>query len=189
MASQDPVRLLTEWRRGNRAALDELFLLVYNDLRRRARAYLRSQPGARTLTTTALVHETYLKLIGAKTLTWKDRAHFMALAAQAMRHVLISYARRNRAAKRGGGAAGTAKLELEAAPILTDFAADQFLALNQALEQLGILNERLSRTVELRFFGGMTVEETAEVLGVAPSTVKLDWQKARAWLYRELGAA
>jgi RNA polymerase sigma factor (TIGR02999 family) len=186
MASPDPVRLLTEWRRGNRAALDELFLLVYNDLRRRARAYLRSQPGARTLTTTALVHETYLKLIGAKTLTWKDRAHFMALAAQAMRHVLISYARRNRAAKRGGGAA---KLELEAAPILTDFAADQFLALNQALEQLATLNERLSRTVELRFFGGMTVEETAEVLGVAPSTVKLDWQKARAWLYRELGAA
>jgi RNA polymerase sigma factor (TIGR02999 family) len=183
VSTADPTRLLTDWRRGNRAALDELFQLVYDDLRRRARAYLRGQRGSETLTTTALVHETYLKLVGARTLTWKDRAHFLALAAQAMRHVLISYARRNLAAKRGGGAA---TLEIEKALILTDFAADQFLALNQALEQLATLNERLSRTVELRFFGGMTVEETAEVLDVAPSTVKLDWQKAKDWLYREL---
>lgn len=184
MPPPDPARLLADWRRGDRAALDELFPIVYQELRRRARAYLRNQPGAETLTTTALVHETYLKLVGATALTWKDRAHFMALAARAMRQVLISYARRNRAAKRGGG---VVKIELDSQPSLTDFAADQFLALNDALEQLAILNERLSRTVELRFFGGMSLEETAEVIGVSPSTVKLDWQKARAWLYRELG--
>ncbi len=183
MADPDPTALLTEWRNGNRAALDRLFPLVYEDLRRRARNALRRQAEGHTLTTTALVHETYLKLIAVDRIEWKDRAHFMALAATAMRHVLMNYARRNRAAKRG---AGRTRLSLDQAPILTDTGADQLLALDDALHRLAELNERLSRTVELRYFGGLTVEETAESLGVAPSTVKLDWQKAKAWLYREL---
>ncbi|HZJ01552.1 MAG TPA: ECF-type sigma factor [Gemmatimonadaceae bacterium] len=182
MERADPTALLTEWRNGNRDALDKLFPLVYNDLRRRARAYLRGQPAGHTLNTTALVHETYLKLVAVERIKWEDRAHFLALAASAMRHVLISYARRNDSLKRGGKVA----VSLEEALVLTDTGADQMLALDDALGKLAALNERLSRTVELRFFGGLTVEETAEVLEVAPSTVKLDWQKAKAWLYREL---
>jgi RNA polymerase sigma-70 factor (ECF subfamily) len=183
MRSSDATSLLSQWRNGDRAAMDELFALVYDDLRRRARSYLRQQPSGHTLTTTALVHETYLKLIVSDAVMWQDRAHFMALAAVAMRQVLVSYARRNLAAKRGGGAIG---VDLDAAPILTDSGAEQLLALDDALERLSTLSERMSRTVELRYFGGMTIEESAEALGVAPSTVKLDWQKARAWLYREL---
>jgi RNA polymerase sigma factor (TIGR02999 family) len=184
MPSADPATLLSEWRQGNRAALDELFALVYEDLRRRARHWLRSQTPGHTLTTTALVHETYLKLIAVERVSWQDRAHFLALSATAMRHVLMNYARRNDAEKRGGP--GLIRLNLEDAPLLTDTGADQLLALDEALGRLSQLNERLGRTVELRFFGGLTVEETAEALGVATSTVKLDWQKARAWLYREL---
>jgi RNA polymerase sigma factor (TIGR02999 family) len=130
------------------------------------------------------VHETYLKLIAVDRIRWEDRAHFLALSATAMRHVLMNYARRNRTAKRGG--ADQIRMNLEDAPILTDMGADQLLALDEALDRLAALNERLSRTVELRFFGGLTVEEAAQSLGVAESTVKLDWQKAKAWLYREL---
>ena len=186
MPPPDPTTLLTEWRSGNRAALDELFPLVYDDLRRRARNSLRQQAAGHTLTTTALVHETYLKLIAVDRVRWEDRAHFLALAATAMRHVLMNYARRNRTAKRGGP--DQTRVDLEDAPILNDLASDQLLAVDEALDRLTLLNERLSRTVELRFFGGLTVEETAESLGVAESTVKLDWQKAKLWLYRELGA-
>jgi RNA polymerase sigma factor (TIGR02999 family) len=183
MTAADPTRLLTEWRNGNRAALDELFPLVYHDLRKRARAQLRGQPEGHTLTTTALVHETYLKLIAGDRVSWQDRAHFMALAATAMRHVLVSYARRNRAAKRGGGQ-GTLSLDEE--PVFTDVGSEQLLALDEALERLARIDERQSRTVELRFFGGLTIDETAEALGLAQSTVKLDWQKAKAWLGQEL---
>lgn len=184
MARRAPASLLTELREGSQAALDELFPLVYQELRRRARAYLRDQPTGHTLTTTALVHETYLKLVIAEEVSWQDRAHFLALAATAMRQVLISYARRNNAAKRGGG---RVPVELDAAPILSDTGADHLLELDEALHRLTALNPRLSRVVELRFFGGLSIEETAEVIGVVPSTVKLDWQKAKAWLYRELG--
>jgi RNA polymerase sigma factor (TIGR02999 family) len=183
MPDLSPTSLLAEWRNGNRAALDQLFPLVYEDLRRRARSCLRAQAQGHTLTTTALVHETYLKLIAVEQVSWQDRAHFMALAATAMRHVLMNYARRNRAAKRGHG---PTRVSLEAAPILTDTGAEQLLAVDAALTKLAGLDERLGRTVELRFFGGLSVEETAESLGVAPRTVKRDWRKAKAWLYREL---
>jgi RNA polymerase sigma factor (TIGR02999 family) len=179
----DATHLLTEWRNGNRAALDQLFPLVYEELRRRARAQLRHQPDGHTLTTTALVHETYLKLIAVERVSWEDRAHFMALAATAMRHVLVSYARRNRAAKRGGG---QVTLNLEEAPVFTDAGSDRLLALDEALGRLAQVDDRQSRTVELRFFGGLTVEEIAAALGVAQSTVKLDWQKAKTWLAQEL---
>jgi RNA polymerase sigma factor (TIGR02999 family) len=183
--SRDPAALLVEWRTGNRAALDDLFPLVYDELRERARYYLRHQSEVRTLTTTALVHETYLKLIGADRLPVEDRAHFLALAARAMRHVLIDYARSARTEKRGG-TEGTIQLQLDDPPVLTDTGADQLLALHEALERLASVSERMARIVELRYFGGLTIEEIATALGVAPSTVKLDWQKARAWLYREL---
>ena len=183
MERADPTELLASWRSGSRAALDALFPLVYDDLRSRAHRLLQGQPAGLTLSTTALVHESYLKLIRSDRLTVQDRAHFLALAAHAMRLVLVSYARSHGAEKRGGG---VMPLELDEALTLSDERAEQMIALDDALQKLATLNDRLSRTVELRFFGGLTVEETAEALGVAPSTVKLDWQKARAWLYREL---
>jgi RNA polymerase sigma factor (TIGR02999 family) len=183
MLQADPTTLLTAWRRGNRVALDELFPLVYEDLRRRAHLCLRHEATGHTLTTTGLVHEAYLKLIDGERVRWEDRAHFLALAARAMRQVLVSYARRYKAEKRGGG---VIPLSLDDELPVSENRADQMLALDRALERLSQLNDRLSRTVELRFFGGMKVEEIAVALDVAPSTVKLDWQKAKAWLYREL---
>lgn len=185
-SSPDPTALLRAARTGGHEALDRLYSLVYEDLRRRAHRLLEGQPTGLTLSTTALVHESYLKLIRSEGLTWQDRAHFTALAARAMRMVLVSYARQHGARKRGGGAV---PVQLDEALELPANRAEVMIALDEALERLAGLNERLSRTVELRFFGGLTLEESAEALGVAPSTVKLDWQKARAWLYRELQGA
>jgi RNA polymerase sigma factor (TIGR02999 family) len=179
----DPTALLAQWRGGDRSALDQLFPLVYEELRAKAHRLLEGHNVGKTLSTTALVHESYLKLIRSEGLTWQDRAHFLALAARAMRMVLVSYARTQSAEKRGGGAV---PLELKEELALSSERAGQMLALDEALERLAGLDERLSRTVELRFFGGLTIEEIAEAEGFAPSTVKLDWQKARAWLYREL---
>lgn len=184
--NSDATTLLVSWRSGNRDALDSLFPLVYDDLRRRAHSALRGQPSGLTLSTTALVHESYLKLIGNDRVSWQDRAHFLALAARAMRFVLVSYARAHGALKRGGG---REPLVLDEALALSEDRADEMVALDEALERLSGLNERLGRIVELRFFGGMTVEEIAEALEISPSTVKLDWQKARAWLHRELSDA
>jgi RNA polymerase sigma factor (TIGR02999 family) len=192
MQMRDATTLLTEWRDGNRAALDELFPLVYEDLRRRAHRCLRGEAKGHTLTTTALVHEAYLKLLDVTRVRWQDRAHFLALASTAMRRVLVEYARRHKALKRGGGRAREA-LDPESdglrdAGRLAAERADQMLALDRALDKLSTMDERLGRMVELRFFGGMTVEETAQALDLAPSTVKLDWQKAKNWLYSELQA-
>jgi RNA polymerase sigma factor (TIGR02999 family) len=184
MGSPDFTEVVTARPPGSQAALDRLFPLLYEDLRARAHRLLEAQPAGHTLSTTALVHESYLKLVRSKRLTVHDRAHFLALAAHAMRLVLVSYARSHAAAKRGGGAV---PVELDPELALSSDRAARMLELDEALDRLARLNERLSRNVELRFFGGLTVEETAEVMGVAQSTVKLDWQKARAWLYRELG--
>ncbi|HET6638720.1 MAG TPA: sigma-70 family RNA polymerase sigma factor [Gemmatimonadota bacterium] len=179
----DATSLLVDWRRGSRDALDSLFPLVYEELRRVAHRALRGQPSGLTLSTTALVHESYLKLIVNERVSWQDRAHFLALASRAMRFVLVSYARAHGAKKRGGG---RTPLELDEDLSVSDERADEMLALDTALEKLSALNERLGRIVELRFFGGLTVEEISEALEISPSTVKLDWQKARAWLYREI---
>jgi len=175
--------LLSDLRRGDRAALDDLYLLVEEELRRRAHHYLLHERSNHTLSTTALVHETYLKLTDMTHLEWQDRAHFFAIAATAMRRILVSYARMHNAEKRWGK---QVRVSLDDAPLVAGDRMEEILAIDQALAGLAALNPRLSQTVELRFFGGLTIEETAEVLDVAPSTVKLYWMKARAWLYREI---
>lgn len=175
--------LLLDWRNGNAEAFDQLFALVYEELRRMAQRYLRQERSGHTLNTTALVHEAYLKLVDVNQVQWEDKAHFMAVAAQAMRRILVSYARRHKAQKRGGG---QVYVTLNTAPDLAHQRADEVLALDEALTRLAGLNERLSRTVELRFFGGLTIEETAAVLGTSRNTVKRDWDKAKAWLYHAL---
>ena len=180
---EETTRLLIGGRRGEREALDVLFPIVYRELRRRAHWYLKSERSDHTLSTTDLVHEAYLKLVDVERVEWQDRAHFLAVAARAMRRILVDYARRYRAAKRGGG---RRPRPLEDVPALSHARSEQMRALDEALDRLGRINERLARTIELRYFGGLTFDETARVLGVAPSTTKLDWQKAKAWLYRRL---
>lgn len=181
----DVTTLLVDWRRGDRAAYDALFPLVYEDLRQRARRALKGESPGHDLSTTGLVHEAYLKLVDVERVQWQDRAHFLAVAATAMRRILVSQARRHKAQKRGGPAV---RVSLDEAPPIAAERSDWMLSLDLALEKLAGNSERLATLVELRFFGGLTIEETAEVMGVATSTVQLDWQKAKAWLYRELAA-
>lgn len=175
--------LLAALRQGDRAALERLVPLVYEELRLAAHRQLgRLRPGD-TLDTTALVHEAYLKLAGAEAVEFADRRHFLAVAATAMRQIIVDYARRARAGKRGGGAV---PVSLERAAVAGGELPEQFLALDEALTRLAALSPRPAQVVELRFYGGLSVEEAAEVLGTSPRTVKREWQKARAWLYREL---
>jgi RNA polymerase sigma factor (TIGR02999 family) len=174
--------LLTAMREGDRAALDRLFPLVYAELRQRAHRQLAHRKPGETLSTTALVHEAYLKLAGSEKQSYNDRVHFFAVASRAMRHILVDHARQASAAKRDGGVAVNAEVDRIADPAR----ADELVALDDALQQLEGLDERLARTVELRFFGGLSVDEVAVALGVSARTVKRDWRKARAWLYREL---
>jgi RNA polymerase sigma factor (TIGR02999 family) len=183
-ASAPPITaLLLDWRGGDLAAFDRLFELVYQELRHIAQRCLYGERRGHTLNTTALVHEAYLKLVDINEVQWQDRAHFLAVAARAMRRILVSYARRHNAQKRGGR---HANVPLSVVSTLADERAEDVLALNDALDRLGALNERLARTVELRFFGGLTINEAAEVLDVSRNTVKRDWAKAKAWLYHEL---
>lgn len=176
-------RLLQKARGGDAHALDELYPLVYQDLRGVAhRALIGSRPGD-TLNTTALVHEAYLKLHGASAFQPQDRRHFFAVASRAMRQIIVDHARGRAAQKRGGE---FQRVDLDAATISTDDSGAAVLALEEALQKLATLDERLARVVELRFFGGLSVEETAEVLEVDPRTVKRDWRKARAVLYLTL---
>ncbi len=190
MPETDPTTLFTDWRTGSRDALDQLFPLVYEELRRRAHRYLEGEREGHTLTTTALVHEAYIKLLDITRVKVQDRAHFLALAATAMRRVLVEHARRHNAEKRGGNLAQEGLLP--DSPAMTDLAtlahdrANQLLIIHEAVEKLSEHDARLGRLVELRFFGGLSIEETAEALDLAASTVKLDWQKAKSWLYREL---
>lgn len=179
----DIAELLADLRRGRREAFDEILPLVYHELRRAARRELAVRPSD-TLSTTALVHELYLKLSRALRADWRDRAHFLSVAAVAMRHILIDRARRRTAEKRGGPHRHVTLDEQ-----LTQAAehAESLLELHDALEQLALLNERLARVVECRFFGGMTEQETAEALSVTERTVRRDWIKARGLLYQALG--
>jgi RNA polymerase sigma factor (TIGR02999 family) len=186
LPTDDVTTLLLDARHGRRAALNDLFPLVYEELRRRAHAYLRDERTEHTLSTTALVHEAYLQLVDITRVDFQDRAHFLAVAATAMRRILVDSARRHRAAKRGGGAD---TLSLDEVATISLERSEEILVLDGALEKLAGHTQRLAHIVELRFFGGLTIEETAGALGVAPSTVQLDWQKAKAWLYRELREA
>lgn len=183
--AQDLTRLLGELGAGRRDALDELVPMVYGDLRRIAHAHLRGEREGHTLNTTAVVHEAYVRLAQLERIEWQDRRHFFAVASRAMRRVLIDYAKARRRGKRGGGAA---HVPYEDGMQLTGQQADELVALDIALTQLASVNERHARVVECRFFGGLTMEETADVLGVSLATAKRDWALCRAWLNRALEA-
>lgn len=175
-------RLLESWNRGDKSALDRLTPLVYRELRRLAAAYIRRERQDHTLQPTALVHEAYMRLVDQTHIHSANRSHFFAIAANLMRQILVNHAERHKAAKRGGGN----KVPLEDNAAIAGPPKVDVLALNQALEKLAKLDPRQSRIVELRFFGGLTEEEIAEVLGVSPITVKRDWRTARAMLHNEL---
>jgi RNA polymerase sigma factor (TIGR02999 family) len=182
----DVTQLLHDWSGGRQEALDELFPLVYAELKAMAGRQLRRERKDHTLQATALVHEAYLKLVGQHRGQWQDRAHFFAIAARVMRRILVDHARRHQASKRAGG---QQKVSLEHAPELSSEPSMDFLALDEALTKLGQLDERQVKVVELRYFGGLTVPETAEVLGISEATVAREWRMARVWLYRELHGA
>jgi RNA polymerase sigma factor (TIGR02999 family) len=175
-------QLLLAWRNGDSSALDKLMPLVYEELRGLAKHYMAAERPGHTLQTTALINEAYLRLIDHKEMRWQNRAHFFGVAAQAMRRVLVDHARTRDAAKRGGG---TPKASLEDAAVIPERSVD-LIALDEALNDLATLDPRKSRMVELRYFGGLSVEETAEVLGVSPVTVMRDWSAAKAWLLRAI---
>ena len=183
-ANQDITAILQDWSNGKREALDELLPLVYDELRRQAARYLRRERADHTLQTTALIHEAYLKLIDQKNVKWQNRAHFFAIAAQAMRRILVDYARTKKREKRGGDAQ---KVSLEEATMIAvEEKSVDLLALDEALLRLAKVDEQKVRLVELRYFSGLSVEETALVLGISPKTVEKHWTLTRAWLHREL---
>ncbi|HEX3232971.1 MAG TPA: sigma-70 family RNA polymerase sigma factor [Gemmatimonadales bacterium] len=180
--------LLQAWGRGEPAALDELLPLIYEELRRQAARQLRSQPAGHTLQATALVHEVYLRLVGRPDAEWQSRAHFFGVAARAMRSILVDHARARQAAKRGGQAR---RLTLGAADGVADRPPESevdVLALDEALARLAELDPRQAQVVELRYFAGSTIQETAHVLGLSHATVEREWRTARLWLRRELAA-
>ncbi len=174
--------LLEQWTHGDAKALDALFPLVYDELRRLARSYLRSERSGHTLQSTALVNEAYLRLVNQHA-SWQNRAHFFGIAAQMMRRILVDYARRHNAARRGEGACKVTLDEQIAGAQERDI---DVMAVDEALTRLAELDAQQSRIVELRFFAGLSIEETAEVLKLSPATVKRDWAMAKAWLYREM---
>lgn len=180
---QEITALLAAWSDGNRAALDQLMPLVYDELRRMAHRYLGRERAGHTLESAALVNEAYLKLIGEQNMNWQNRAHFFAVAAQLMRQILVDYARTRNRDRRGGGAQ---RVSLEDALMVADEKFADLVALDDALKSLAAFDERKSKVAELRFFGGLSVEETAAALKVAPVTVMREWRLAKAWLYREL---
>jgi RNA polymerase sigma-70 factor (ECF subfamily) len=179
----DVTAALAQLRAGDAQAADKLLPLVYEELRRLAARYMRAESEGHTLQPTALVHEAYLRLVNQADARWQNRAHFFAVAARAMRNILVDHARGLRAAKRGGGGH---KLPLKEAADVTLERGGYVVALDEALSRLAAFDLQQGRVVELRFFGGLTIEETAEVLGISPKTVQRDWLMARAWLHREV---
>jgi RNA polymerase sigma factor (TIGR02999 family) len=179
----DVTDLLVDWSNGDQEALNKLMPLVYDEMRRLASRYLRHERPGHTLQTTALVHEAYLKLVDQKNANLQHRVQFFAVAAQVMRHILVDYARSRRAFKRGGD---YCRLSLDEAVISSKETDADLLALNEALNSLAAIDPQQSRVVELRVFGGLTVEETAEALGVSTRTVKREWSMAKAWLHKQI---
>jgi len=182
---QQVTQLLVAWGGGDEAALDELMPLVYEELRRLAHQCMSRERPGHTLHTSALVNEAYLRLVDGKNIRWQDRAHFFGIAARLMRQVLVDYARRRRYAKRGGDAR---RVPLDEAMIVSEERAADVVALDDALKSLAEIDPRKSQIVELRFFGGLSIEEAAEVLKVSPGTVMRDWTLAKAWLRRAVSA-
>lgn len=182
-SSHEVTALLIDWSSGNKTALDRLMPLVDRELHRLARHYMRQERPGHTLQTTALVNEAYLKLIDQRQVHWKNRAHFFALCAQLMRRILVDHARKRKYAKRGGDAR---RISLDEVIAVSPARSADLIALDDALEKLAVIDLRKSKVVEMRFFGGLSVEETAEALGVSPLTVKRDWKMAKAWLYNSL---
>ena len=184
--SEEITRLLATWSDGDRSVLDKLIPLVERELHQLAHRYLSHERPGHTLQTTALVHEAYLRLVGQRRTRFESRAHFFAIAAQIMRRILVNHARDRSASKRGGGAC---RVSLDDAAVVSEERAEELVALDEALDSLARLDERKARVVEFRYFGGLTVEETAEVLGVHPNTVTREWGQAKAFLHRELHKA
>src|SRR5262245_59783931 len=183
-APKEVTQLLIAWSNGEEEALEKLVPLIYDELRRIARRYMKREPAGHTLQTTALVNEAYLRLIEQKGMKWQNRAHFFAISAQLMRRILVSMARARQANQRRGGEAR--QVSLDGALVISGERAAEVVALDEAMNELAALDPRRSRVVELRYFGGLSVEETAEVLNISPETVMRDWKRAKAWLYTEL---
>ena len=177
-------QLLIDWSKGDQAALDRLMPLVFSELRRLATNYLRRERQGHTLQPTALVNEAYLRLVDQKNAKWQNRAQFFGISAQLMRRILVDHARQHQAAKRGGSQ--QQRLSITSAEKIVKDSEVDLLALNEALDELGKMDPQQSKIVELKFFGGLSIEETAEVLGVGHATVERDWKMARAWLRRQL---
>jgi RNA polymerase sigma-70 factor, ECF subfamily len=175
--------LLADWSNGDKLALEQLMPLVYEELRRMARGYMRRQPSGRAFQTTELIHEAYLRIAKQKDQNWQNRAHFFGVAAQAMRHILVDYARSKNSQKRGGLAK---KITLADNLVSSEIRSEEIVALDGVLKKLALLDERKAQVVEMKFFGGLKTEEIAEVLKLSPETVKRDWRFARTWLLREL---
>jgi RNA polymerase sigma factor (TIGR02999 family) len=182
-SSHEVTQLLVAWSDGDQAALEQLTPLVYRELHRLAKGYLHQERPGHILQTTALVNEAYLRLIDWKDVHWQNRAHFFGVAARLMRRILVDFARARHQDKRGGAAC---QVSLDEAAAVSVERIAEFIALDEALEQLAAIDPRRSRMVELRFFGGLSEEETAEALKVSPRTVRREWSLARAWLHREL---
>lgn len=182
----DVTALLSKMAEGDASAAEKLVPIVYEELKRLARRYMRRERADHTLQTTALVHEAYLRLVGQEAVRWQGRSHFLGIAAQIMRRILTDHARRNLRLKRGGA---RQILPLDEALAFSPEHSDELLKLDEALDRLAKLDPRQGRIVELRFFAGLTVEETADFLGISPKTVKRDWAVARAWLHAEVGGS
>ena len=178
---EEVTRLLIEWNNGNKEALDKLMPVVYEELRRLAHHYMRHERPGQTLQTTALVNEAYIRLADYKKMGWQGRAHFFAVAAQVMRRILVERARKHHSAKRGGD---PQQVSLDEAATVSRQRLEEVMAVENALTSLEALDPRRGRIVELRFYGGLSVEETAEVLGISAPTVKREWRAAKAWLHR-----
>jgi len=182
-SQHDVTQRLLAWSDGDREALDQLIPLVYDHLRQLARRYMRRERAGHTLQTTALVNEVYLRLIDQRQVHWQNRAHFFAIAAQLMRRIVVDHARTQHRAKRGGGAE---RLSLDEAALMSPAQSAEMLALDEALQSLAKIDNRKAQVIEMRYFGGLSVEEAAAVLGVSENTVIRDWALAKAWLRREM---
>ena len=182
-SSEQVTQLLVRWRDGDRKALDSLMPIVYSELRGMAHRYLQRERSDHTLQSTDLVPEAYVRLIGQKLPEWQNRAHFFGVAARLMRQILVEYARGHQAAKRGGNAC---KVTIEEGSLMAQQADLDVVILDEALQDLAKLDEQQSRIVELRFFGGLSIDDTSEVLGISPATVSREWSTARIWLHREI---